>query len=281
MLLTRNYHAKVRADATSVKVERRFQLDQPVGLVATMNVKWILATVAAFGLSGEWGAAVTMDKAGDGVVIENARLRATIDPHGGRIASLIIKPSGKDLISLWTRGGELGGALDGRLTFTAIAYRMALEKASGDTAVLRMDVSSQDGIVLRKTTSVCGDEPILRADYELSNGTQVPQVLWVRNFFMPGGPPLDERLSYALPLKSGLTTLPVAAEMYEDLSAPWAAMFNKATREGLVAAVPGLQKFYFWQGSKLWPTLEWIAAPKPREGGSAFPLPSVVRLQAL
>jgi hypothetical protein len=27
MLLTRNYHAKVRADATSVKVERRFHVD--------------------------------------------------------------------------------------------------------------------------------------------------------------------------------------------------------------------------------------------------------------
>ncbi len=185
-------------------------------------------------------------------------MRAVIDPHGGRIASLINKASGKDLISLWTNGGELGGALDDRLTFTAIAYRMALEKPSAETVVLQMEVSNQEGIALRKTISVRGNEPILRTDYELSNGTQVPQVLWVRNFFMPGGPPLDERLFYALPLKSGLTTLPVAAEMYEDLTAPWAAMFNKTTHEGVVVAVPGLQKFYFWQGSKLWPTFEWI-----------------------
>jgi hypothetical protein len=219
--------------------------------------------VLALGPGLRAGAAATMTRAGDGVVVENARIRATIDPHGGRIASLINKATGKDLISLWTRGSELGGALDDRLTFTGAEYRLTLEKPSGETVLLRMDVSSPDGTALRKTITVRGDEPILRADYEFSNGTQVPQVFWVRNFFLPGGPPLDERLSYALPLKGGLTTLPVAAEMYEDLSAPWAAMFNQATHEGLVVAVPGLQKFYFWQGSKLWPTTEWIYSELP------------------
>jgi hypothetical protein len=218
----------------------------------------MLSVIAALALGLRAAAAVTMVGAGGGVAIENARLRAVIDPHGGRIASLINKATGKDLICLWTRGSELGGALDDRLKFTSVEYRFALEKTSGEMVVLRMDVSNPDGTAIRKTITVRGDEPILRADYEFSNGARVPQVLWVRNFFMPGGPPRDERVSYVLPLKTGLTTLPVAAEMYESLSAPWAAMFNQATHEGILAAVPGLREFYFWQGSKLFPTAEWI-----------------------
>lgn len=49
-------------------------------------------------------------------------------------------------------------------------------------------------------------------------------------------------------------------------------MLDRKTRTGLLVAVqkPYLQKFYFWRGSKVYPTFEWIRKPVPPANSIAY-----------
>ena len=193
----------------------------------------------------------------NGFSLENRHLRIDIDRAGGRISALIDKRSGDQLVALWKGAGEIGGLLDDRLYFTSAAYEATVEEA--DSAVsLHLTASHVGGLRIEKTVTLRATEPLLHLRYTLDNGTQEPTRLWVRNFPVPGGSPLDENHLYTLPLRDRLLQKPFASEYFESLREPWAALQDTLSGAGLLAVVPGLEKFYFWSGSRENPTFEWI-----------------------
>ena len=197
-----------------------------------------------------------------GFVLGNQHLRIRVHRAGGRIASLRDLRGGGELVSLWKGGGEIGGLLDDRMYFTGAAYEGAVEEDSVEVR-LRLRVEHDSGLRLEKDISLRNGEPVVRVRYRLVNGGQQPVRLWVRNFPVPGGAPLGERHIYTLPLGEGTMRKPFASEYFADLRAPWAALGDTLSGSGLLAAVPGVEKFYFWQGSRQFPTFEWIYPETP------------------
>ena len=211
-----------------------------------------------------WGE-VTVKVEGQNIVMENERLKLVIVPSaGGRIASLVNKQTGKDMVALWKGATEIGGALDDRLFFTSMPYEAAIMHPSGEVGVLRLEAKHPSQLAIVKTISLRQGEDIVRVSYEFRNGTQQPYRLWVRNFFVPGGAPLTNQHRYFLPCREKpIVGQPFASEYFADLHLPYAALLNTATHEGLLAVVPGVEQFYFWQGSQEFPTFEWLYPSVP------------------
>ena len=133
-------------------------------IAAFLIVSAVMAASAAAAPAAAAPAAAQVTTAvdGDRITIENTQLRAVIDVHGGRIASLVNKKTGKDLIPLWKGGKEIGGALDDRLVFTSTAYRMKIVQAGGDQGSVLLETIEIDGVSISKTISLKGNEPTLR-----------------------------------------------------------------------------------------------------------------------
>jgi hypothetical protein len=222
-------------------------------------------TLMAILLAATLGAAaqVTVTQDGDRVVMESGQLRAVIAMHGGRVAELVNKVTGNDIIALWKGANEIGGALDDRLFFTSMPYACSIVRPGGAEGIVRLTATHASGLGLVKIISLKQDESLLRVRYELSNGTQEPYRLWIRNFLIPGGGQLTDAHQYFLPLKDGLHSQALASNYFTDLAAPWAGLHNPSTAEGVVAVVPGVEKFYFWQGSREYPTFEWLYPEVP------------------
>ncbi len=218
-----------------------------------------MVLVALLIVVGSTGAplAQVLDAAADSLVLENRLLRVQVVAAGGRIASLVDKPTGVDLVALWRGEGEIGGLLDDRLRFTGARYRAERSAGHGEQ-VLRLTAADDAGLRLVKCLVLRDDERVLRLRYSLANGSQEPVRLWVRNFLMPGARPLGDRHLYWVPQPQGQWRGPFAAEYFGDLPEPWAALQDTVAAHGVLVVVPGVERFYFWQGSRASPTFEWL-----------------------
>ncbi len=223
--------------------------------------RWLRALPGLFWLAVSTGHAEvpSIDSAR---VLESPHLRVTVALAGGRVASLVDKANGRDLVALWRGSDEIGGLLDDRQRFTRRRYAV-VPGAAVPGQGLRLAAIDSGGQQLEKTFSLLADGHGLRVDYVFSNGGQEPVRLWVRSFPLPGGAPLSEHHLYCLPAAPGLLRQPFASEYFGGLAAPWAALHDTVTGQGVLAVVPGVERFYFWQGSRENPTFEWLYPETP------------------
>jgi len=216
-------------------------------------------------------AQVTVKQDGERIFLENERLRVTVIPAaGGRIAELVNKQTGNNLVCLWKGAKEIGGALDDRLFFTSLPYQFAIMQPGGEVGVLRLEANHVSGMSLVKSLSLAKGEAVLRVSYEFRNGMQSTFSPWLRNFFIPGASPLSDQHHYFVPTRDKpIIAKPFLAEFHGNLSSPWAALLDTRSNEGILVVAPGVEKFYFWQGSREFPTFEWIY-PEVKAGKMAI-----------
>ena len=207
---------------------------------------------------------VAVTKEGDVYALANDRMRVEVDAvAGGRIKSWTLKPAGSDLIALWEGAGEIGGALDDRAYFTAMRYRPAIMHPGPDTGVLRLEAGHPSGLRVVKILTLAKESPALTVTHEWHNGTQTPRRLFIRNFLLPGNKPQTEDHLYWIngtPERSEtlVKASPQAGGYYIPDKPEYAALWDAQSGDGIAAYVPGVDKFYFWRGSKEHPTFEWL-----------------------
>ena len=201
--------------------------------------------------------------------LENPRFRIQVDSAaGGRITSWTLKPSGRELIALWKEANEVGGAFDDRAFFTAARYDASITQPGPETATLRLESRHPSGLSILKILTVRKDDPVLEVFYEFRNGTQTPQRLFIRNFFLPGNKPQTDDHLYWVNADPAAGRKPVEAQpdagnYYVPGVPAFAALWDKGTGDGILAFAPGADKFYFWRGSREFPTFEWLYADVP------------------
>ncbi|HJN17798.1 MAG TPA: hypothetical protein QGH10_20025, partial [Armatimonadota bacterium] len=203
---------------------------------------------------------VTVSNDGDIYTLQNAHARIEVDASAGaRIRSWVLIPSERDLIAVWNGANEIGGALDDRAFFTAMRYRPAIMHPGPDSGELRLEASHPSGLAVAKRLILHRDSPALSVLYEWRNGTQSPRRLFVRNFFLPGHKPQDDQhLYWVNATPDAVEGSPEASNYYVPADPPYSAMWDSETGDGIAALVPGVDKFYFWRGSKEFPTFEWL-----------------------
>jgi hypothetical protein len=202
---------------------------------------------------------------GVNITMENEALKLNIAVEaGGRISSFIDKKTGRDWVTLWKGGAEDGGLLDDRNVFTSYNFRAVVSQPGGEVGAVRLIANHPDGMSLVKTLTLRRGGSTLEVSETFSNGTQQPARFMLRSFLLPGGEPQNDANQYFLPLKEK-PLLPLSAPnaWFDNLAAPWSALWNQKTGAGLLVAAPGVEKFYFWQGSKIFPTYEWVYPDVP------------------
>lgn len=202
---------------------------------------------------------------GVNVVMENDAIKLNIAVEaGGRISSFINKKTGKDWVTLWKGGAEDGGLLDDRNVFTSYNFRAVVTQPGGNVGTVRLIANHPEGMSLTKTITLRKDESVLEVSETFSNGTQQPARFMLRSFLLPGGAPQTEANQYFLPLKDKpLEAVSLPNGWIENLAGPWSALWNSKSGEGILVAAPGIEKWYFWQGSKIFPTYEWVYPDVP------------------
>ncbi|MDP7248096.1 MAG: hypothetical protein QGF00_00700 [Planctomycetota bacterium] len=202
--------------------------------------------------------------------IANRHFSIVIDSTAGaRIRSWKLKSTGREMIAFWKGANEIGGALDDRTYFTAAMYKAAVIHPGPETVRLRCAAIHPSGMKVIKILAVHRDKPVLDVHTTYENGTQAERRIFIRNFFMPGTQPQTDKHLYWV---NGIPTRgkkePVIADPkahgYFDLDKlPYAALWDSETGDGIMALAPGWDQFYFWRGSKVFPTFEWLFSALP------------------
>lgn len=197
---------------------------------------------------------------GVNIIMENEALKLNIAVEGGaRISSFVNKKTGKEMVTLWKGPGEDGGLLDDRNVFTSFAYRAAVMQPGGKVGTVRLSAKHPNGMEMTKILTLRQGESTVEVSETFSNGTQKEARFMLRSFFLPGGGPLSDAYQYFIPQKEKpLEPISRANNYFENLSSPWTALWNSQSKEGILVAAPGVDKFYFWQGSEIFPTYEWV-----------------------
>jgi hypothetical protein len=181
---------------------------------------------------------------------------------GARVMSLFDKVAGVEIAQKDDSG--LGGLFEDRPIFSTSEYLCHATTSTPEKLVLRCTVSSA-GVSLVKTFTFTEGQPVFALRYEIENATQLPFKLWIRNFANPGGGPVTEA-DHAY-LRDGGERLDVTfpGKYYKSLDAPWAAYLDTEKKSGYFVRCDFdlLDSFYFWNGSKITPTFEWIYQPVP------------------
>jgi len=230
----------------------------------SLKVLLLLVALAAFVLPSCSDVKINEGN-GVNIAMENAAMKVNIAVEGGgRISQLIDKKSGKDLVTLWKNPAEDGGLLDDRNVFTAMAYSAAVMQPGGKTGAVRLTAKNSNGMAMTKILTLRDDSSELEVSETFSNGTQKPARFMLRSFMLPDGGPLSDGFQYFVPEKDKpLQPLMPAHGYYQNLQSPWSAVWNSKTGDGILVAAPGVDRFYFWQGSKIYPTHEWIYPEVP------------------
>jgi hypothetical protein len=226
---------------------------------------FVLGVLPALAALATWGApsrAQVKINEGNGVNIkmENEALKLNIAVEGGgRISSLVNKKTGKEMVTLWKGPTEDGGLLDDRNVFTSFMYRAAVMQPGGKVGTVRLSAKHPGGMEMTKILTLREGGSTLEVQETFANGTQKDARFMLRSFLLPGGGPLSADYQYFIPQKEKpLEPVARANNYFENLSSPWSALWNKASGEGVLVAAPGVEKFYFWQGSEIFPTYEWV-----------------------
>lgn len=217
-----------------------------------------IAVVALVGCS-QGHASVRLTGSSGIYTFENAQMRIQVDAAGGaRIRSWIIASSRHDLIGIWTGPHDVGGALDDRIAFTGMPYRAAIASPGPDIASLRLTAHDDTGLAIEKTLTVRGDSPAIEVEYLISNGTQASVQPFIRNIFVPGSTPLSTDHLYWVHATPSVEGVPFISDYHRAAPPEYAALSERTSGETVLAYVPGASQFYFWQGSRRFPTFEWL-----------------------
>jgi len=202
---------------------------------------------------------------GVNVTMENDAMKLNIAVEGGgRISSLVDKKSGKNLVTEWNGFNENGGSLDDRNIFTSFNYRASVQQPGGKVGVVRMSARPSNGMEITKILTLRDDSSALEVSETFSNGTQKAARFMLRSFLLPDGGPITAGHQYFVPVKGKpLQPLSPANGYYADLSAPWSAVWNSQTGNGVLVAAPGVNRFYFWHKGNVEQTYEWVYPEVP------------------
>jgi len=211
---------------------------------------------------------VTLTQKRDVYILENEKIKVEIDASAGaRITSWTIKESGRNIVALWKGAKEIGGLLDDRAFFTAASYEVATLKDSPEQVTLRFTARHPGGLGIEKQVTLSKESQGVDVYYQYENGTQAPQRLWVRNFPVPGNHPQTEAHVYWVSGKNergqSPQGTPDAHNRYDAVEPFHAVQWDSETGDGIMVVAPGVEKFYFWRGSKEFPTFEWYYAEIP------------------
>jgi hypothetical protein len=229
-------------------------------------IKVLLAFTALIGAALPSHSDVKINEGnGVNITMENDAMKLNIAVEGGgRISSLIDKKSNKDAVTQWKSPLEDGGLLDDRNVFTAAAYGAAVMQPGGKSGTVRLSAKNANGMEMVKILTLKDDSSALQVSETFSNGTQKPARFMIRNFMLPDGGPRTDDYQYFIPQKDKpLQALTPASNYFDHFSSPWSAVWNKSTGNGILVAAPGINQFYFWQESKIFPTYEWIYPEVP------------------
>lgn len=207
------------------------------------------------------------------IVAETPLFRATIVPEwGGRIISWFDKRIDREVV--YFQDGQ-GGLLDerGEFTMTRFTYtvvadrkRVSAEGTAQSELLIELDGMAYGDFNVRKRLRLYPGKPLIRVQYLLANRSQHDRALWVRNFIRPAGEEVSDATRWVLPTAEGVTTL-AAKEVRAVGETPqaWAVLLDTERKAGVLATVElGLfEKFYFWLGSRQFPTFEWVFRTLP------------------
>lgn len=207
------------------------------------------------------------------IVVESPLFHAAVVPEwGGRIVSWFDKRIDRELV--YFQDGQ-GGLLDERdeftatrFTYTVVADRKLVraDSTARSALLIELDGTAHGGFNVRKRLWFYPDKPFIRVHYRLANGSQHDHALQVRNFVRPAGEEVGEAMRWVLPAAEGVKTL-TAKEVLSVSETPqaWTALLDTERKAGVLATVElGLfEKFYFWLGSRQFPTFEWIFRTVP------------------
>lgn len=215
-----------------------------------------------------WALSADLQRDGVGRVlqatVETEHYTLTLDAaKGARVMSLLDKALGADIVR--ADGSGLGGLFEDRPHFGNALYQGSVVRQTGESLVLRFEVTHTDGVKLVKTYEFTEGTPIIRVGYEIENPTQLPFRLWVRNFATPGGEELTQEDRVFLHQEGELQELTFPDTYCPGLTGPWMASVDTAQGSGFfVRCDPDLlDQFYFWSQSRVTPTFEWLYRPVP------------------
>ncbi|MEN6403765.1 MAG: hypothetical protein ABFD94_17610 [Armatimonadia bacterium] len=214
-----------------------------------------------------YAAELTVVRGGAGQItlatVETGQYKALIDAgKGARMMSLYDKALGAEIVQKDESG--LGGLFEDRPLFSVCEYEGRVVKQKPEEIVLRFAVS-KDGINLVKTYTFTEGKPVFGVRYEVENTTQLPFKLWIRNFANPGGGAVTDADHGFMRSGGKVLEVPVPGTYYRDLEAPWAAYVDTEKKSGYFVRCDFdlLDSFYFWNGSRITPTFEWLYKPVP------------------
>lgn len=196
--------------------------------------------------------------------VETAAYRLTIDAtRGARILSLLDKRLGADITRHDDTG--MGGLFEDRSAFSTSQYAVRVVEDSPERIVLACSVRNNEGVALTKTYTFTEGQPVFSVRYELINGSQVPFVLWIRNFATAGAGEATEADRVFLRHGGRLQELTFPDGYFPDPDNPWFCLLDSEQQSGFFVRCDYdlLDRFYFWSGSRLVPTFEWIYKPVP------------------
>ena len=233
-----------------------------------MKVKgfWIVLLVFCMNMYGEIKVKSVPTADGGGVVrceIENNEMVLILNAdRGARVQYLLDKKTNKNIVYWNEQSGE-GGLFDDRHTFTDIAYATKIEKGENIVNII-CEAKSPDGIKIKKQFTI-GEGPLIKVNYTIQNYSHKPFTFWIRNFGVPNGELLTEKDTYFFVKEGELISKAFVSGHQENISDGWFAIINKELKGGfgVVTEYNFVDRFYFWQGSKIYPTFEWIYSPIP------------------
>ncbi|MEM5831301.1 MAG: hypothetical protein QXO40_03810 [Candidatus Aenigmatarchaeota archaeon] len=194
--------------------------------------------------------------------IENKFFRLEIIPEkGGRIKSFYDKRKNFENL-YWTEA--IGGMLDDRGESTLSKYNYeAIEKTS-EIIKIKLYYTSSQNIYYEKILTFYENKPLFKVDYKILKleGEPVEFSFMMRNFIKCAGKDLSEEIIYYYPTENGVQK--VSGNKLEknhyvkNLSGGWCGIIDNISKGGIAVLTEEekINYFYFWTGSKNYPTFE-------------------------
>jgi len=195
--------------------------------------------------------------------IENNHFRMKISPSsGGRISSLYDKKAKTELL-YWTKA--LGGLCDDRGEATLGIYKAEIKKNSSEEVEILLSFSTSLGIQYEKSITVFSNKPLFQVDYTISrvDGDPLDFTYMMRNFLLPGGKPLSDKIFYCYDTVEGPIRIPGSLlEKNHYVRNPvhgWHGCIDTENKAGIAVLTEEekVDYFYYWTGEKTFPSFEW------------------------
>ncbi|MFA5645737.1 MAG: hypothetical protein WDA18_05210 [Candidatus Ratteibacteria bacterium] len=193
--------------------------------------------------------------------IETSQYRVVIRfDQGGKIGEFLNKSNGTNGVAWGESAGS--GFFDDRHVFSAMEYKTGKVIQTENRITIPCTIRSDSGIELRKTFIFDEKSNFFRVSYEIFNHGYLPYSHWIKCLGVPCGGEIekdDVSISFVTEGKVQKFS-PWPHNYYPETSGGWMALLRASKKAGyfVVAEPQYLEKFYFWSGSKVAPTFEWI-----------------------